>query len=76
MVPAPWCQPAAGHDLAVSGFNDQLKDLYRIVRVRWPLLYFPPFPADSGQIGHGPGRHAGGGVAESPSAGALVRWSA
>jgi len=31
-------QPANG--LAVSGFNDQLSDLYGIVKVCWPLLYF------------------------------------
>ena len=33
LVPARGVSQAAGYGLAVSGFNDQLSDLYRIVRV-------------------------------------------
>ena len=66
---------SAGHGLAVSGFNDQLSGLYRIVRLYWPLLYFLAFPAYSGQTGHRPGRPAGGGgrVAERGRASTVER---
>jgi hypothetical protein len=63
--PAPWCRrrgvsPAVGYGLAVSGCTDQLRGLYRIVKVSWPLLYFLAFSADFGQMGHRSGRPAGG----------------
>ena len=87
-----WADRADGYGLAVSGFNDQLSDLYRIVKLSWPILHYLPFPLDSGQIGlpagwpadtrrrlppaGRPDRVFADRVAESPSVRASVWWSA
>ena len=66
----------ADYGLAVSGFTDQLRGLYKIVRVSWPLLYISGFfgrlRANRTPIRLARGRR-GGRVAERGRAGVVER---